>query len=868
MADVKKLVNYTGKENGLDLKSSNLRRRPQFATEADNCDYDDQEDLTKRPGYMPAHEGDTSDLGGWAAMFHGLDDDGTADEITKMIVNKQSGAVYEIKHGTFRLEYVGGSGDKQLTARKYFDGTSYVFKILDGATEIYSRDLGDGETQIIDYNGLRTAINSVTGSTGVNAVIDDPFAGSFNAAHMENLTVDFGSDPNVSGTKDAYFRIQWELAIESETTLPADRKYSSTIVNDVLYIASSTGGSIKKYDGNRFYVAGLPKFPYDVALSSLVFNSPGMNNGYYRYAFEYEYTDNAGQVVKGQVADSGNITNITGANQQQSWLNPTVASGYVNKFAKKDTGLPDVTYSAGDTVNFPLTGGTPPFKEGDTVYWYSPVATGNPYEVIGPESAQTLQKGRVQSVSLGNVEVEVDFDGAFRDEFPDISTMAINVYRTLGEGLSSYDQIVDNYYLVGTFPTSTASTTLMIDTLSDADLQTRAQLGFLDTDAWPELPFGRYVARYRNHLLIAGVDEEADIVHFSQAGFPENFPQATNSFSVGGGQIGDSVTGIGTSEDYFLVFKDRSIYRVTGDLGTAFALDLMKVGLGCVSHYSVRELQQGRIAFLTHKGPFQCFRGQQVVPLGAASAEPEESRLAPIFFEMNQSQAYDNGIETSYRLNRATACVAPGLNRYYLHVPCFTESDYDSGEPRTFVYDFHHDTWSEWTGIRITDEIISVNSPTVQQTGLAGSGIVDVVFWIGKKDQSATKNFLIEQYKGLYDTDFNDWGSAIAWKYATHWEDFDSPSQLKKYQSVNIFSVNNEGFNLRLRQQINWDDSTDSTDVTFPIAITDTNIIVKFGEQRARSARIIMENSDINQRVKISGYELELLTPYVPSSKE
>lgn len=125
-------------------------------------------------------------------------------------------------------------------------------------------------------------------------------------------------------------------------------------------------------------------------------------------------------------------------------------------------------------------------------------------------------------------------------------------------------------------------------------------------------PSAKFIERYKDRLIIAGIPGEPTKVMFS--GRVPN--QEKFHWSYGGGYVlidpdsGESITGIKVLRDKILIFKERSIWQMSiGSLtiGTTTLADpqydLLTASHGCVSHKTIVPVEDD-VFFLTRRGVY------------------------------------------------------------------------------------------------------------------------------------------------------------------------------------------------------------------------------------------------------------------------
>lgn len=118
------------------------------------------------------------------------------------------------------------------------------------------------------------------------------------------------------------------------------------------------------------------------------------------------------------------------------------------------------------------------------------------------------------------------------------------------------------------------------------------------TDLGASIPSGKYLIWWKNYMFLAGATALSGTsypsrVWFSNLGDPDTWTTGTDYFDVNLSD-GQPITGIGVLEDYLVIFKEKSIWVMTGDSPADWKIsssnnNLVNVfnGVGCVSHRSI-----------------------------------------------------------------------------------------------------------------------------------------------------------------------------------------------------------------------------------------------------------------------------------------
>lgn len=112
------------------------------------------------------------------------------------------------------------------------------------------------------------------------------------------------------------------------------------------------------------------------------------------------------------------------------------------------------------------------------------------------------------------------------------------------------------------------------------------------------VPTGKYLAWWKNYMFLTGETASAGTdypsrVWFSNLGDPGTWTIATDYFDVNASD-GQNITGVGVLEDYLVLFKENSIWVMTGGFPDDWIIDSSNnnltnafQGIGCVSHRSI-----------------------------------------------------------------------------------------------------------------------------------------------------------------------------------------------------------------------------------------------------------------------------------------
>ena len=321
MAVDHKLLKGFANFQGLDLRSSDLQRSSEFATEALNVDFRKTGAMTKRKG----HQAKQGTFGGFGTgVFADLNT--TTGQITEKLVTVDSN-LYIQKNETLTITY---TGPDLARADLYLldDGSEFVLDLYDDNVLVSQISLGlvKGESSFKDIATLVTEITAVTNFSAVASGNDTRPAAFLDITR--NLDIDSG------GATIPY--LVWELAaLPTNAPTPFTTAQTKTgesdfenatfaNLNSVLYIATGYD-PLYKYDGTRIYRAGLPK-PATAPTTNLIAGSVTDTNRKYQYT--YEYTDAKGNIIESQASDESGLVSPTAQDVEVTVSNILDTTGF------------------------------------------------------------------------------------------------------------------------------------------------------------------------------------------------------------------------------------------------------------------------------------------------------------------------------------------------------------------------------------------------------------------------------------------------------------------------------------------------------------------------------------------------------------
>ena len=364
-------------------------------------------------------------------------------------------------------------------------------------------------------------------------------------------------------------------------------------------------------------------------------------------------------------------------------------------------------------------------------------------------------------------------------------------------------------------------------------------------------PKGRYISAWNKVLMIGGQIGDENTLFYSIPGAtsPEYFPAEANQITLQS-PFGDSIRGLAPNNQVFVVFKDRSIHVLSGDIfNNLIRVDqIAKQEIGIQSHHSIMDVQ-GNLFFFDEDGVHQMSQG----------SFPEEvsAVMKPLFTE---NQGFATG--TSYKFKRAIAYHDRVGEKSLVFLPVEGTSSgnkYASTESPVMVFDWFHGAWWQWDSFNMAG-------------GMAKLG--DDIFFQEKRlsTLSTVTNHLHIINRSETKQDYTDHGSAITGLYQSNWYSYGEPSVFKKWIRLKVFdeepvrgqSVDDVTVETELAYQRG---SIHSSFTLTPSSVTATKK-QRLKPGKGRTIRLSFSNNDKNENMLLSGWELEAGFPYDQEIKE
>lgn len=820
---------------GLDLKSSDLTRPQEYCSDLLNAQYTKSGAPEKRPGFQPyAPSG-----GGHGTFTYNRTDPDTGLEAPEVV--SVSDKLQKLNTTTLSVSYSGAAAVVVVNIFFDVDTSVYRFQILEDVTIVLDQSLKTGfdETPIYTITSLAAAINGLAGYTAT--VTGD---GSISAAFLritrdhdlksESLSVTAKYWSDVNKTVSAPF-----AGSESNKNEEDFENATAITLNNALYIANGYD-PLQKYDGQTVYRAGLPT-PASVT-SALVGGGAITGNNYY-HKVQYIQIDAVGNVVEGNT-----LRTTTGVNAVAQSIDVTVANiqagtGFNTNcaiVAGAQAGVTTITVDNG-------SGGSHTMKAGDTAYFFDSLSSTYVTREVTAVAATTI--------TIAGAAVDVADNAVISNN------LRIAVFRNQTSGV-----VPTVFYLANEIPNNSFAATQVYN-----DNKTDAQLGaeFIEPQTDRSAPpIARYVSNFRNQMTLLGDPNNPNTFYWSDVEGVEYFPNTgTNQANVTSSN-GVGITGGAPNNEVFVVFQNPGIHVVSGDISTGnIRVDQISSDLGCVAHATIQEIK-GTLYFLSDVGPRKMVGGQLPQPLGQALGDGNDtaSRIDPVFDQRGEDE------ESLYQLKRSIGFHDRKGEKYWLFLPAESSTGgnvYCNENSRVFVYQYSRDAWLKWSNVNLC-------------AGITVLG--DDILWIERRYSSfnTSVDHILYRMMNLNDAwDYQDHTSAIDWDYIPQWEAVGEPSVYKRYLNLRVFSIEElQNNDLMLTIQTETDYKPDVTVAEFDFDLGgggygispygdssygDTNEVArkhKLSSGRYQSLRVLFSNSEPQQNVILTGWEMEIALPY------
>lgn len=809
---------------GLDLRSSQLEQDPGTSPELINADFRPDGSLTKRKGYQYATG---SGKGGYGAVtYENVASDGTSTE--EFLTVDQD--LYVLSEDSFTVTYSPGDGSSGKYEIYYDNANSaYFFDIYDSSTtRVLNYNMGNG------YSGTnKTVTQTIAAIDALTSIAASgaSTAGAENAAFIPatNGFVTLSDGTAVTITFKYYTQVTTPSGITNPLSTFYAKRTSTDFenatfaqLNQVMYV--STGyDPLHKYDGLRFYAAGLPVGTTPTAGTG---SGGSLTAGAYLWKYTYFYKDAKGNEIESTPTATVSFTSAGSDSRSITVSNLQNTSGY-----NTDQCVVNGTQAGVNTITVDSSAN---IQVGDYLY----IDDGVSGEVVSR---------KVTAVPSGTT-ITVDGSAVNVSDNDVLSNIKIALYRTQSGG--------SIYYLSKELINDTDNATQAYDD-GTADASLGAE--FVEPIKPHGVPVqGKYIRAWRSQLVIAGSTSATNAVYYSDIENPEYFPPADNSFNVS-----TTVTGIRELDNIFFVFKERSIDAVSGDFGTdQFEVDnITKANVGCVAHATIEEVNK-TIWFLANDG---------VYAISSEGLAKRSEQIEPRF-----------SVSNGFSLKQAIAFNWIDKEKYILMLPILPVDPTYANDTTSKIYAFdsypRHNAWIEWKNFNFLGGIDKLDDDIFMIRRAKPSGTVYT--HTQKIARTGSKNDYVDHDAAIsftFQTHWETLGEPALFKKFLRLKVYGIDTPLLDFETPT--------YSLSIAVAANFLDQTiGSTTMDFfdgalgwgasewggvpwgEIRLPDLK--TKLVSKKLKSQRLEFTNNTIQENVLISGYELSVAAPFQPNFKE
>jgi hypothetical protein len=461
------------------------------------------------------------------------------------------------------------------------------------------------------------------------------------------------------------------------------------------------------------------------------------------------------------------------------------------------------------------------------------------------------------SVTIDGTPVTVDDSEDWRKAIS--NNLSINIWRTQApSGTIPYlvRQIPNNSY---------QATTTYLDDTADADLTEQYEDPPRRPDPPPRVGV---VFPFNNQIIYTRDPVNDDYVWFSDPDQPEyvsQLPVRGNFFIVPSND--DDVTGAGAAGSTLVIFKQKSIFSISGDISASkFTVTAVAPGsnIGCVTHHTI--VSVGSLLYFLHTNG--------VFALAENNIFPTDQFGNPIPLSIMIDSVFRNTTEIEnqrYRLTRAVAINYTKDNQYLLFLPAEEKEGvrFANNNSRVLCYDYQGKNWFTWTRINAAGGFyVTSDNLYWQERRSATDGITSNTYLQHRKYR------LIDQ---------SDHVTSIRVTWCSSWEDLGQPRVRKKFvRAIMLFDNISTVFQLNrpklcFTSFVDWNDGIVSTktDLTTRIesqvwntppwdwtkwsGYQDTFITVPLkGGTVNKSMKIQLQLNKLNTSFSMQGFQLEI----------
>lgn len=920
MPSPKLIAKYFGNFLGLHKGFTDINRPDGYAIQSKNVLIDENGDAIKRAGskLIGQRNGGLAYRG--LIPYRYIDSSGAQQEELLSFTLVGSPELHrlnlvKLRNGTLTVTYSGAATLAEWALIPTSSGDWFHYLIEDGVTRVsWPDNYGDGiEISSDDIALLQATVDGLADYVATLSTLGD-LPGNICTAQMDLYSIDdalaLNGAAKVLNVPHMDLDPAFSMITRSKWVIwePDFVNPQGVNMNNIVLVAMS-GDYLFKYDNSKsFYRAGMPEH---LGSFSTTLVGAGSLTGRYLYHFTYLQYDAQGNIVEGSpcedietnpatqnnafeirscqcgelvgvittTASSTSVVTCAGGlsadvkvgdiiglrndatgiweRRQVSTLNRSTGVIGIGAY---DTASSNVNVTSGQRVVFDdgrskfnirswevngnqtgvtaiaidtATGQDP--RVGDTVYFLD--RSRNEY------TARTVTVASATSITISGNTVNVN-DG-------DVISLnlRIAIYRSFAEGTEKY--------FIAEIPNNGIR-----DFTSFTDATADASLGFkyIPPEKYPgPAPKAIWAIAHQGLLVVS----DGQYIRFSEPSDPENFPEE-NVFRLPFSQRGDD-TGLGIDAGNLVVFKKYGRAYIFGDLAANnFTAQVFEDGVGCESGHTIQQTPVG-LVFLSHRGFERLVNGALDLDFNR--------KLSIDFVGKEYKQVLDTAITTEQEelpvLRRAVSVNDYKRQLYICYVPCESGTptdNTDSTRPipnsnsKWYVYDYFKDRWGEF------DYPVRMNAVG----GLCHfkNEIHWASFW---KDGNHTENIFKEMNRED-EYDAVDHYTAINFILQPTWDGSGEISSYKKFERLKIWlaqpSLLVSDFTLTVKTYRSFLSSVHSQFTRTFTAAGAVQRIAKLKPGKCTALSVEFSNNVFAEKVRISGYEYEVLAPYEREIKE
>lgn len=544
-----------------------------------------------------------------------------------------------------------------------------------------------------------------------------------NIPHGKSVTLTWSYWVSVNRTLSSTF-----AGLAARLTFPDFRIATFAPYEEELYIATGFD-PIMKYDGQTIYRAGMP-LGESPAVANL--GAGNVDAGDHSWFTTYEQVDHTGRIVEGVMSPATVFTVSPNSKIQVTVNNLPQGSGWNTNCA--------VSNAVQASVNTISVNPNHTLKPNDYAFFID--------NVSGQEVVRNVVSVTANSITIDGAPVNID------SGMPISNNLKINIWRT-AVGLTTPE-------LVRTVPNNSyAPTNDWIDDLSDANLGRDYKTPIRAPNPPPQTGV---VLTFNNQIVYTEDFNDDDFVWYSEPGFPEYVPLATNFFILP--SVDDGVTGAGISGSTLIITKNKSLYAISGELATdQFTVTPIAPGsnIGCVSHHTITAI--AGLLYFTHTNGVYALSEQTMYPTDSFGNPVPLSLMIDRVFRESEYEA-----AKKFQFRRAVAISYTQDNQYILFLPSenVVGAKGSNDNSKILLYDHQGKNWFIWTRIDASGGFFVIDNNLYFQERRAKSG----------GDLSVN---LCRQHRKYRLIDQVDHVTPIRVTWISSWEDTGQPRVRKKF---------------------------------------------------------------------------------------